>query len=220
MEHNTLQGVIFDLDGTLLDSTGMWSQIDRQILAHYHREVPPDISEIVRKMSIEESSLYFVERFDLPCTPEKLSQLVSDMAAQAYYEQLPLKPHVMELLDWLDNCGVTYCVATATYGELARAALKRLGIWERIAFLLTEQEVGAPKTDPLIFRTAAQRFQLGKRQIAVAEDSLHVVETAKAAGFFTVGVYDAVSACDWAKMKATATVCVADLWEMREIFSY
>lgn len=218
MEHNTLQGVIFDLDGTLLDSTGMWSQIDQQILRHYGREIPPDISEIVRKMSIEESSRYFVERFDLPCSPEQLSRQVSDMAAQAYFEQLALKPHVEQLLDDLDQRGVIYCVATATYSELAQAALKRLGLWERIAFLLTEQEIGVPKTDPLIFRTAAQRFQLGRRQIVVAEDSLHVVESAKAAGFFTVGVYDAVSDCDWAKMKATATVCVKDLWEMRGIF--
>lgn len=218
MEHNTIQGVVFDLDGTLLDSTGMWSQIDRQILQHYGREIPPDISEIVRKMSIEESSGYFVSRFDLPCTPEQLSRQISDMAAQSYYEQLPLKPHAEQLLRFLDKRGVAYCVATATYGELAQAALRRLGLWERIQFLLTEQEVGAPKTDPQIFRTAAQRFHLGRRQVAVAEDSLHAVETAKAAGFFTVGVYDPVSDGDWPAMRQTATVTVTDLREMQEIF--
>lgn len=218
MEHNTLQGVIFDLDGTLLDSTGVWSQVDRQILEHYNREVPPDISEIVRKMSIEESSRYFVERFSLSCTPEELEKLVSDLAEQAYYETLPLKPHAIELLDWLDQKGVAYGVATATYGTLAQAALKRLGVWERMQFLLTEQEIGAPKTQPQIFREGAARLHLGRRQIAVAEDSLHAVETAKAAGFFTVGVYDSVSDGDWKKMKETATVHVTDLWEMRRFF--
>lgn len=218
MEHNTIQGVIFDLDGTLLDSTGVWSQVDRQILEHYDREVPPDITQVVRKMSIEESSRYFVERFSLSCTPEQLAQQVSDMVAEEYHQHLQLKPHVPELLDWLDKKGIVYGVATATYGELAQAALKRLGLWERMQFLLTEQEVGAPKTQPQIFREAAGRLHLGRRQIAVAEDSLHCVETARAAGFFTVGVYDPVSDSDWAAMRATATVTVTDLLEMQDIF--
>jgi HAD superfamily hydrolase (TIGR01509 family) len=218
MEHNTLAGVIFDLDGTILDSTGVWSEIDRKILAHYDREAPADISEIVRKMSIEESSRYFVDTFSLPCTPEELSRLVSDLAEEAYTKTLPLKAHVTELLDWLDGRSIAYGVATATYPKLARAALERLGLWERIQFLLTEQEVGVPKTQPRIFQEGAARLHLGKRQIAVAEDSLHCVETAKKAGFFTVGVYDEASRDQWQQMKATATVHVTDLWEMREIF--
>ncbi|MCD8219768.1 MAG: HAD family phosphatase [Ruminococcus sp.] len=218
MEHHTLQGVIFDLDGTLLDSTGMWSQIDRKLLQHYHREIPPDISETVRHMSIEESSGYFIDRFKLPCTTDAFAKLAADFAREAYFETLPLKPHAVKLLDWLDENGIRYGVATATYRELAQVALKRLGIWERLAFLLTEQEVGAPKTQPQIFREGAARLHLGRRQVTVAEDSLHAVETAKAAGFFTVGVYDPVSKGDWAKMQATATVHVTDLWEMRRFF--
>lgn len=218
MEHHTLQGVIFDLDGTLLDSTSVWSQVDRDILLYYQREVPDDISEIVKKMSIEESSRYFVEQFDLPCTPEQIARQVSDMVAEAYHMHLPLKPHAEQLLDWLDEKGIVYGVATATYGELAKAALERLKIRDRMAFFLTEQEVGAPKTQPQIFRTAASRLHLGKRQIAVVEDSLHAVETAKAAGFFTVGVYDMASDKDWEKMQTTATVHVTDLLEMQEIF--
>ena len=52
MEHNTLQGVIFDLDGTLLDSTGMWRQVDGRLMAHYGKEVPPDLSETVQRLSL------------------------------------------------------------------------------------------------------------------------------------------------------------------------
>lgn len=218
MEHNTIAGMIFDLDGTLLDSTGMWHQIDRQLLTHYGREIPPDISDVVRKMSIQESSSYFVQRFDLPCTPAEFSAFVSELAAKAYREELQLKPGVISLLDWLEDKGIIFGVATATYGELAKAALQRLGIWERLTFLLTEEEIGAPKTDPLIFRTAAQRMHLGRRQIAVVEDSLHAVETAKAAGFFTVGVYDAASRMDWNAMCATATVHIRELSQLKEIF--
>ena len=218
MEHNTLQGVIFDLDGTLLDSTGMWRQVDGRLMAHYGKEVPPDLSETVQRMSIEEFSQFFVEEFDLPVTPEQIAQQVADMVAEEYREKLQLKPHGPEILDWLDQQDIPYGVATATYGELAEAALRRLHVWERLRFLLTEQNAGAPKTQPRIFQLAAQKLHLGRRQIAVVEDSLHALEGAKNGGFFTIGIADPENAPVWKEICATATVHIHDILEMKQFF--
>lgn len=218
MEHNTLQGVIFDLDGTLLDSTGMWRQVDGRLMAHYGKEVPPDLSETVQRMSIEEFSQFFVEEFDLPVTPEQIAQQVADMVAEEYREKLQLKPHAPEILDWLDQQDIPYGVATATYGELAEAALRRLHVWERLRFLLTEQNAGAPKTQPRIFQLAAQKLHLGRRQIAVVEDSLHALEGAKNGGFFTIGIADPENAPVWKEICATATVHIHDILEMKQFF--
>ena len=60
MEHRTLAGVIFDLDGTLLDSTAVWSQIDRIILQEHGIQPPAGLSDLVKKLSIAESSQYFI----------------------------------------------------------------------------------------------------------------------------------------------------------------
>lgn len=216
MEHHTLGCVIFDLDGTLLDSMTVWAEVDRQILQHYGQEAPPDLTDQVKKMSIAESSQYFVNRFHLPCTPQQLTGLVQRLAEQQYQEQLPLKEGALPLLDALDAAKVPYCVATATYPTLAEAALRRLGLWERIAFLMTEQEVGAGKTKPLIFRQAASRLGCGKRQSVVVEDSLHAVQTAVKDGFFTVGVYDAATPeAEWQQIQQLATVTVQNLEQFR-----
>lgn len=213
-----LRGVIFDLDGVLLNSTGLWAQIDRQILAHYGRAVPPDISEIVKKMSISESSRYFVERFSLPVTPAALSEQIAAFAENAYLGTLPLKPHVVDLLDFLDEKKIPYGVATATYPRLAKGALSRLGLWERVRFLWTEEEAGASKTSPPIFLAGAQKLGMKPEQIAVAEDSLHALETAGAAGFFTVGIFDDASQGDWEKIRDVADMTIFQIDEMRVLF--
>ena len=70
MEHHTLGCVIFDLDGTLLDSMNVWSQIDRNLLNHYGKTAPDDLTEQVKKMTIQQSAQYFIDRFQLPCQPE------------------------------------------------------------------------------------------------------------------------------------------------------
>jgi HAD superfamily hydrolase (TIGR01509 family) len=216
MEHHTLGSVIFDLDGTLLDSMTVWSQVDQQLLQHFDRKAPADLTEKVKKMTIAESAQYFIETFSLPCSPEEIIAIVQGLATDAYRNTIPLKDGVLPLLDWLDARQIPYCVATATYPEMAEAALRRLHIWERIAFLLTEQEVGSGKKEPLIYRTAARRLDCGKRQTVVVEDALHAVETAAKDGFFTVAVYDpALSPAEWEQMQRIATVSVETLSAMQ-----
>jgi HAD superfamily hydrolase (TIGR01509 family) len=212
MEHHTLQGAILDLDGTLLDSMAVWSQIDQNLLRHYGITPPDGISDRVKKMTIAESSQYFIDTFGLDTTPDAFSAQVQEMAAQQYQEVLPLKEGALELLYGLDQMGIPYGVATATYPALARAALDRLGILPRLRFLLTEQEVGVGKTQPAIYYEGARRLGLGKRQVLVVEDALHSIETARNAGFFTAGVYDnATSPAEWQQICATATVTVRKL---------
>ncbi|MGN0591774.1 MAG: HAD family hydrolase [Ruminococcus sp.] len=220
MEHNTLRGAILDLDGTLLDSMNVWSQIDKELLTGYGITPPAGISDIVKKMTIEESSRYLIERFSLPVTPEQIAAQVEEMAAYQYREVLPLKDGAKELLDGLDAMGIRYGVATATYPALAKAALDRLGILPRLEFLLTEQETGTGKTEPAIYYEGARRLGLGRRQIIVAEDALHSIRTAKRAGFFTAGIYDkATPAEEWKAICAAATVSVYKISDLLKLIS-
>lgn len=212
MEHNTIKGAILDLDGTLLDSMNVWQTIDRELLGSYNISPPENISEIVKKMTIKESSDYFVREFRLPVTPEELEKQVEKMAADKYINVLPLKEGAEEFLTGLDKLGISYGIATATYPDLARSALDRLGLSSRVQFLLTESEFGIGKTKPDIYYEGARRLGLGKRQILVAEDAFHSILTAKRAGFFTAGVYDpATPHEEWQQICANATISVKRL---------
>ena len=136
---------------------------------------------------------------------------------QRYEEQIPLKPYVTELLDYLDNRGIPYGIATATYKSLAVSALKRCKIYDRFSFLLTDIEYPAGKNFPDIFIGGAERFGAAPEDVLVAEDSLHCIETAKSAGFKVCGVYDPVAENDTCRIIELSDYYVNSLDEIMNI---
>lgn len=214
-----IKGVIFDLDGTLIDSMKIWTKIDRKLLRENGVEnIPPDISDRVRKMTIEESAQYFIDEFRLKCTNEYIIKRIEELVRIEYEENIPLKSYAAEFLDYLDEKKIPYGVATATYKGLAEAVLKRCGIRERMRFLLTEVEYPLGKNFPDIFLGGAERLGLEPEEVLVVEDSLHCIETAAKAGFITAGVYDEVSWNEQSLIADTADYYVRSLKELEILF--
>lgn len=214
-----IKGIIFDLDGTLLDSMGMWFDIDRRFLMECGVEDPPEsISWKVKQMTIETAAEYLVREFGLGMTPEQVIRRIGELVREEYLHNIPLKKGAAELLRFLDEKGIPYGVATATYKELAEAALKRCGVYDRLRFLLTDREYPNGKGFPDIFLGAAELLGAEPAEVLVAEDSIHCVETANNAGFVTAAVYDEASAKEWDKMKAAATYSFTELGEIRTLF--
>lgn len=214
-----IKGVIFDLDGTLIDSMGIWHTIDVKFLLENGIDDPPeDISDRMRKMSVEESSRYFIDEFQLDVTPEYVADRIEELVRIEYTENIMLKPHVTEILDLLDEMEIPYCVATATYKSLAEAVLRRFGIVERFRSILTDSDYPEGKNSPGIFLGAAKVLGTLPSETAVIEDSLHCIESAKKAGFFTVGVYDEASEAEWQTISETADAVFGSLDGIKKIF--
>ncbi len=213
--HDSIRGVILDLDGTLLDSMPLWHEIDLRFLGENGIVPPENISDIVGKMSITEWAEYFIREFSMPFTPEYVIRRIEEMAETAYRESIPLKPHVRTFLDALDAAGLPYGIATATYRNSALAALRRLGLADRVQFVLTGEDVAEGKTSPEIYLLAAEKLGTAPAETLVVEDALHCVRTASAAGFLTAGVYDAaILPEEWAEMQKICTVTGEDLPEI------
>lgn len=218
-EKTDIRGIIFDLDGTLIDSMQIWYDIDRKFLAENGvNESPEDISDRMKKMTIDESSKYFINEFGLSCTVEYVIGRIKELVRIEYEENIPLKPYAAEILDFLDSRGIPCGVATATYASLAEAALKRCGIRDRFEFLLTDKEYPRGKKFPDIFLGAAKIIGARPDEILVVEDSLHCVKTAKNAGFITAAVYDKASECDREILEKTADIYLSGLDEIEKFF--
>ncbi|WP_070001111.1 HAD family hydrolase [Cellulosilyticum sp. I15G10I2] len=192
----TIKGAIFDLDGTLIDSMGIWGSIGTDFLLSHNITPPEDIEKTLKSMSFYQSAEYFRDKYHINHTPEEIMALVYAQVAEHYKTTIPLKDSIEKYLKVLQKKGAKMGIATASNKRLAFCALKRLGILEYFEFILTCDEIGVGKDEPKIYLEAAALLEIDKENIYVFEDALYCVKTAKAAGFKVVGVYDASSEQD------------------------
>lgn len=202
---NRVDAVIFDLDGTLLDSLSAWEHSGTNFLRSQGITPPEGMDDILVKMSLMDGARLIKEQFSLPQTPEEILRLTLEPVRRHYFEDIAAKPGVPETLARLKQEGVKLCVATASDRELAEAALERLGLLDLFDFIVTCDEVGVGKRSAAVYEEALRRLGTEKSRTLVAEDARYALETAKNAGFPTAGVADShTPAPDDAAIRAQA----------------
>jgi HAD superfamily hydrolase (TIGR01509 family) len=205
-----IKAFIFDFDGTLLDSMRAWRTLGTDYLASKGvREIPETLMEHLRPMTLLEAAEYFSAEFSFGQTPEQILAEFNELIAAKYRHEFLPKPGAAEFLE--KHRGMKMCVATATERALAEPALERLGWTKYFEFMITSGETGSSKRSPDIFLQAAERLGVSAREAAVFEDAPHAIKTAKAAGFYTVAVWDESFRHLRAEMESIADVYVENL---------
>ncbi len=193
---------IFDLDGTLLDSTDVWNQVDEEFFAERGLVLPPDYAKTISPMGFKGAAYYTIERFGLKETPQQVMAQWHKMAQEKFAEQVSLKPYVKKYLEFLKDMGMKLCVATASHEDLFLPSLENNGIRHFFDSFTTIQEVSRGKGFPDIYLKAAQRAESDVCECVVYEDIYECVKGAKSGGFYTVAVYDEKSKDDEEKMRS------------------
>ena len=135
--------LFFDLDGTLLDSNGIWLEIDIEFLGrHGIAPVPEDYTDYVAHHGAEESAAYTRRRFGLTESEGEILQAWKDMAREAYASRLPLKPGAGEFLARCRQAGYSMALLTSCMPQLCRAALAHHGLEGLFTQVVTTQELG------------------------------------------------------------------------------
>ncbi len=184
------KGAIFDLDGTILDSMGIWSQIDIDFLAKRGVEVPEDYQKMITPMGFVATAEYTIRRFGLDEKPEALIAEWQEMAYDAYANRLLLKPFAGEYVRQLALEGVDVSIASSSDPVLVNAALKHHGLLPYIKTVVTAKDVSRGKGFPDIYLKAAEGMRVEPENCRVFEDIPEGIRGAKTGGFFTVGVYE------------------------------
>ncbi|NLN83097.1 MAG: HAD family phosphatase [Firmicutes bacterium] len=207
------QGIIFDLDGTLIDSLGIWVEVDYLYLRSKGKEPKPNLSAILKTMSMMQTIQFFKDDYGIEDSIEKMTEDVYTLAKKAYRDQIPLKEGALDLVEFFHKNQVKMSVATANHRPLADAAIERLGLKPYLSHVLICDEVGFGKEDPFIFEQAANLMETEISNTIVFEDSLHALQTAKRAGFYVVGVYDAMAEWEQKELREEAHLYLNSLRE-------
>lgn len=189
------QGLIFDLDGTLLDSMQVWIEIDRLYLKLHNIEYKEEYTQKIKTLTFEGSAQYFIDEFHLDKTKEMIMDEWRAMAADAYFDTIPLKPYVRECLEILKD-HVPLMIATSCETHFAKAALSRLGVLDYFQMILSTKDLQVNKETPDIFYICAKLMALPANECMVFEDLHTAIKCASDAGFDVCGVYDESSKAD------------------------
>lgn len=186
-----IKGIIFDADGTLLESMPFWRGLMGIALKKHGIDFDDSIIDDIDYMSAYQACDYVIKLMNLDLTPEKMLADIKETVVDFYFNRVTLKPGIKEFVAKLKEQGIKMTVATGTDTPLVTAGLKRNGILDNFIEVLSCEDVGIRKTEPDIYRIALQHLGTEKEETIIFEDALYCAKTAKADGFRVVAVYDA-----------------------------
>lgn len=202
--------MIFDLDGTLLDSMYIWNKAPLELVRRHGANPPPGLADALTEMGRREAADYLIQTFSLTAKPEELMAEINDIVTVEYLEKVTLKPGASALLPRLKKAGFPLCIATASEAFQAQMALERLSMWQYFDFAVSCIQYGG-KTTPAVYLEACRRMRTQPEETVVFEDALHAAITAKKASFLVAGVYDASAERDQKELASIADWYITDL---------
>ena len=188
-----IKAVIFDLDGTLIDSMGMWRDIDIEFLGRFGLSLPENLQKEIEGMSFSETAVYFKERFQIPMTLDEIKTCWNGMAMYQYSHEIPLKPGVRKLLAWLKERGILMGIATSNSRELVTAVTEALHISEYFSEITVGCQVAKGKPSPDVYLFAAERLGVAPAECLIFEDLPAGLLAGKRAGMTAWAIEDTYS---------------------------
>ena len=197
--------IIFDLDGTLIDSMPVWRGTGSGFLENHNFPVPENLMEVVKTQTIWQTAEWFRTELGVPMEAEDIVNEIVESVVEAYRHTIPLKDGAMEYLEKMKNEGVEMCILTASEADYILPALDRLDIRKYFSHVLTCTELGEYKNDGKAYLKTMELMGGTLEETVVFEDAYYAVKGAKSVGFPVYAVLDeVVREDDIDKIKETA----------------
>jgi beta-phosphoglucomutase-like phosphatase (HAD superfamily) len=188
-----IKGAIFDADGTLLDSMGMWETVGQRYLATQGVEARPGLRQVIFPMSLAQCAEYLKEAYHLDPAPKDIEAGINGVIRQFYCQEVTAKAGAKEFLQALRAKGVKCTLATATEHSVIQEGLARTGLLPLLDGLFTCGDLNTHKGEPTIFHHARDFMGTRTEDTWVFEDAVHAASTACKAGYPVAGVADPYS---------------------------
>lgn len=199
-----IRGIIFDLDGTMVDSMWMWREIDMEFMRENHLSYHEGLERDIEGMSFRETANYFVDTYSLTQSIEELMGIWVDMAMDKYMHEVPVKPGLPAFLQEMKRRGIRMGIATSNDRGLLDAAADAHGFYDYIDEVLTANEVARGKPAPDVFLAVAEKLRVLPQECLVFEDIPQGIRAGLAAGMRVCAVADEYSQAQQEEKRALA----------------
>jgi len=203
---NKIKGAIFDMDGTLTDSMGRWSEIYAELTSYLEIELPQGFMMKVNHIPMRGRVKVIINEFKLNADENEVYAFWVKQAEKFYESVFKIKPYMLDAVKELNVLGVKMSIATASDKACAEAFTKNNNLAEYINSVTGLDEVSRPKSFPDIYLKAAEKIGVSPCKCLVFEDALTAIKSAKSGGFKVCGVQDECSKCDEEDIKALSDI--------------
>lgn len=217
----TPRAFIFDCDGTLLDSMGMWLSVQPRLLASYGFETTPSDFAAFEHLSVEEECEAYHETWGVGESGADVYERLQRLLERGYAEDVVPREGALAFLEEAHAAGIPMAVATSTPAAFVRQGLERWGMERYISRVTTTDESGKSKEHPDVYNLALARlcedFGLGDvspEEAWVFEDTVFGLKSSGSAGYRRVGIYDPAGRCARADVFANAEIGVDSYTEL------
>ena len=210
--------IIFDMDGTLIDSIGVWNRTDQRLIKEYGN-IDVDLETIQKERDfflhqMEESDIYLsyceylIKKYHLNVeSSQQLLKIRWDLSGEVLEKEMDFKPNVVEFIFLLKRLGFTLILATMTtqvqldiYSKKNKKMLSKMNLLEVFDLITRKEDVKRKKPNPEIYQNIRKHYHADASECLVLEDSYTGVLASKEAGIEVVNVYDKYADVDREKI--------------------
>lgn len=192
-----IKAVIFDMDGSLVDSMWIWKQIDIEYLSKYGYDVSDEsihnFQSNIEGMSFAETAAWVSEHYNIPRTKEEMMDDWNRMAWEKYEKEVFLKPGAYDFLQECKKRKILLGIATSNSRELVENVINARGITDIFQVIKTGSDGLPGKPAPDVYIQVAKELGVVPSECLVFEDIPKGIMSGKSAGMRVCAVEDAYS---------------------------
>ena len=183
-------GIIFDCDGTLVDSMGAWHDVDRTLCAEADIQLTEADADAITKMSLGGASAYLHEQCGLGESAAAVMNLIFERMRAFYANDVEAKPGALAFVQALYERGVPMAVASSTSPDMLRTCLDRCGFTPYLRAIVSVDDLNTSKREPEVYDYARSFLGTERANTWGFEDAAYALDTLRDAGYRTAAIYD------------------------------